>query len=300
MFSKSSKFSSSQQYTKSIQFSESHHFSLTNDFSNSNHFSRSEGFTNSEQFSPSVTLMPKDPSCIIIGEDGNTTQSFRCDFSDFEGKNVTIDVVRSNFTEYIENENGGAVHVINCGVRCNGTMFIDCESLNGGGGGIYIKNSATIKQNITLINILFLRCKSNYGGGAYLYCSNKESGVLIQSCTFQYNEARLRQSDNNLFGGGSVFLTALNSDVIDSKFEHSKGVGGFKIYNVFDDLDSEQTIIKQLEEKEEENNLIFFSGCQFDNEKDSSKSIDFVSDKFRSDIEVIDCNFKGKLTKGTH
>ena len=271
---------------------------MTNDFSNSNHFSQSEGFTNSEQFSPSVTLIPNDPSCIIVGEDGNISQSFRCDFSDFEGKNVVIDVIRSNFTGYIEEENGGAIHVINCGVRCNGTEFIDCESINGGGGGIYIKNNATIKQNITLINLLVLRCKSNYGGGAFLYSGNKESGVLIKSCIFQYNEAKLRHSDNHLFGGGSVFLTALNSDVIDSKFEHSKGAGGFKVYNILDELDSKQTI-KQLEE-DNNNNLIFFSGCQFDNKKDSSNSIDFVSGKFGSDIDVIDCNFKGKLTNGAH
>ena len=233
-----------------------------------------------------------------MGEDGNISQSFRCDFSDFEGKNVTIDVVRSNFTNYIEEENGGAIHVINCGVRCNGTEFIDCESINGGGGGIYIKNNATIKQNITLINILVLRCKSNYGGGAFLYCGNKESGVLIKSCTFQYNEARLKRSDNHLFGGGSVFLTALNSEVIDSKFEHSKGVGGFKIYDILDELDSKQAI-KQLEE-ENNNNLIIFSGCQFDNEKDSSNSIDLVSGKIGSVIDVIDCNFKGKLINGAH
>ena len=90
----------------------------------------------------------------------------------------------------------------------------------------------------------------------------------------------------------------MNFDVIDSTFEHSKGIGGFKVYNILDELDSEHSI-KQLEE-ENNNNLIIFSGCHFDNEKDSSNSIDFVSGKIGSDLEVIDCKFKGKLINGAH
>ena len=38
-----------------------------------------------------------------------------------------------------EGKNGGAVHLINYEIHCNDSNFIDCVSLSGAGGGIYIK-----------------------------------------------------------------------------------------------------------------------------------------------------------------
>lgn len=81
-------------------------------------------------------------------------------------------------------------------------------------------------NNITLEYLYFLKCKSNYGGAVFIYAPSNLCHVLVNWCTFSFNEAYGDKNNNNLYGGSSMFLSAVNSNIANSTFEHGIGKGG--------------------------------------------------------------------------
>lgn len=54
-----------------------------------------------------------------------------------------------------------------------------------------------------------------------------------------------------------------------------------------------------MRQLEEITNSLSISDCDFENEKGTTNSIYFVSNKRENNFEINNCNFKGKLSKGS-
>lgn len=102
-------------------------------------FTRSNQFSYSAAFSPSAELLPVNPECKIYKDDISYFQK-KCIYTADEEKIVYTIVLLSNFSSYSCEGNGSSVYLINCGLQCNDTTFINCVAKNRGGGAIYINN----------------------------------------------------------------------------------------------------------------------------------------------------------------
>lgn len=116
------------------------------------------------------------------------------------------------------------------------------------------------------------------------------SGILIKSCSFLSNVAYPKRTNEDLlFGGSSVFLMTNAADLIENVFNENKGKGG-----------ALRIVEKKKENKlinlEENKNSIKIKGCSFE----QSASIFYESKgNGGSDIDISECDFKGKLAKGS-
>ena len=308
-FSESTFFSYSSKFSNTKEFSETTSFSATNEFSNSMYFSHSSSFsisnkftnsnqfTESQNFSPSAEPIPENPECLYYDE-GSLILLNRCNFSIDEEKLIYIYVILNNFTNFRHDGNGCAIHLINCGIHCNNTVFIDCVSSSGGGGAIYINNSFSIENNATFIDVLFLRCKAVFGGALFISAYSNLFDIALTGCHFESNEALLytqpKNENNHLFGGAAIYIMSRNINVVNCTFLLNKGPkGAVKIYNKFIDNISKRTL-------EENEHSISFIGCSFEQHKNSQSSIYYVDQTVSDKIDIIDCNFKGKLSKNAH
>ena len=296
-FTKSNTFSLSSTFSLSKKFTTSGHFTLSNGFSNTNKFSSSYGFSESFAFTPSASLIPDNPLCSIIDEFGNMTLSNRCEYEGSEDHKVTVEITRSNFTDFHENEDGGAIRVKNCEVRCNGTLFLNCSSGIGGGGGIYINNTINTEINIDLINLTFIQCHAIYGGAVFIRSIHESSKILVYNCSFDSNRALGKKSIDSLYGGSALFLATRGVNLNYSTFSHSKGQGGaIRIEDCYYGLDFESKFNKRIKLSDEENMKTFsISDCYFEEEDDdSTNSILDATGNEGKEIELINCIFKGK------
>ena len=292
-FSRSSFFSGTGHFTGTAYFSSSVYFSETAKFSKSLDFSGTQGFSQSIAFSPSFPIVSGD-HCLYESQEKNYTTG-DCNFTIKNQNDVIIRIILTNFTDYIEMYDGGAVYINNAGLDCTSISFTHCISTKGGGGAIYIKNTPDLLHNVTIDDTLIKRCQAQYGGGCYIYSQSEENEVFITRSNFSENVAILKkQTDEskNFFGGSHLFITAKNVIVKFSIFE--KGVAsGVKVYNVFDQ------IVGGAKKLDEAPNHIFISGCNFDHEGDSS-SINFIDAKSDSKIELVECSFAGKIAENSH
>ena len=309
-FTWSNKFTSTVDFTTSYKFTSTAHFSNTNKFSgtlgfsNTDKFSYSKGFSQTNDFSESLMFSAspmfiplEEPVCTVISNNQEITLNRRCDFSDFSGNKTTIKIICSNFTDYIEKDDGAAIRINNCDFECNKTQFINCSSINGGGGAIYINNSLIDNDhNITLEYLDFIRCKSNYGGAVFIFSPSDLCQVLINSCRFSFNEAYGQKNNIDLFGGSSLYLSAKNSNIINSTFEHGIGKGGtVKIVDTKKLMMLQSRLNVLSEEDEEERNTIHISGCVFDKDEKDDNSLFYVGQNKKNEIDVVDCDFKGNV-----
>lgn len=92
----------------------------------------SEYFTSSSSFTPKFF---EEPSCLILANNVNITL-YRCSYSS-KDDDVLVRIIRTNFTYFYNESDGGAVLIMNCGVECNTVNFTECVSFNGGGGVLY-------------------------------------------------------------------------------------------------------------------------------------------------------------------
>ena len=287
-FTKTTLFSTSEKFTKSKGFSDSKQFSQTEAFS------YSMQFTESQFFSPSMTPEIIDPPC-GYWENGNFTTLEECLFNASDGKMIYIYVLSTNFTGYKEG-NGTAIHIVNCGIHCNDTKYIDCVTTTGCGGAIYIKNTQENVNNATFIDLLFLRCKANFGGAVFIHTTSDQFNISFIGCNFTSNEAFYKKSSNNkntmFYGGGAIFLMSKGSSCVNCSFSHNKG-SAVKIYNNFDNND-----LRMLSSSDY--SPIEFIGCDFEKDENSKSSINFVDEKNGNNIQLKDCIFRGKLKKGSH
>lgn len=296
-FTISSHFSNTDSFTQTDKFSKSDHFSDTNDFTKTEHFSSTFYFSESIAFTPSATLGYGD-FCLFESQEVKYTS--KCNFTIEKQKDVIIHVILSNFTNYIEEGSGGAVYIKNAGLNCSFISFINCVSTNGGGGAIYIKNNLDLMHNITIKDVSIKECQAQYGGGCYIYSQSDENDVSIIRSIFSDNFAKRQKETSEtkiFFGGNHIFMTCLSSNVKNSTFEkrNKKYTGSaVKICNVFDQIS------KGASKLDETPNNIFISGCNFKQMDSSSCSINYIDYKSDSKIELIDCDFAGKLTQNSH
>ena len=290
-------------FSSSKKFSDSNQFSHSNPFSLSNKFSSSVQFSESQAFSPSITLKPNDPKCKVFTENENFNL-YECIFSVNEPKLYYIYVISSNFTNYkqqkeSDDEKGGsAIHLINCGIMCNKTLFDRCISPGGGGGAVYIVNSFDITNNATFEDAHFIQCKADYGGAIFISANSEFFNITFTRCIFDSNEALLKTKSSGeksyLFGGSAIYIMNKNLNAVNCTFSMNKGPGGaVKIYNLFN------TNTKKIKLDQSES-LISFIGCNFEQHENSDSSIFYEDKNNGNKLDVHDCNFKGKLKKGSH
>ena len=115
-----------------------------------------------------------------------------------------------------------------------------------------------------------------YGGACYFYSHSEINEILIFRCHFSQNYATEQKGtieNKNLFGDGHIFVTAKNLNVLNSTLEKGKSLSGSeKIYNVF-----EQDNGKAIKFDETQNNILI-SGCNFELDKGSKTSINYIDD----------------------
>lgn len=187
-------------------------------------------------FTGSCTTEKQDEfNDVIIYDNGNK----RCKFASDEEKKIDVIVLVTNFTGFKQrNDDGGAIHIINCGLECKKSYFYDCISFNGGGGAIYYSNSITNYQiDLILSSIQFQECKAIYGGAIYIYSISKYSIISVDFCSFISNDILQREAFNmyQLYGGSSIFLTTRIGSFINCSFNRNKGdSGSIKIYGDFE------------------------------------------------------------------
>ena len=227
-----------------------------------------------------------------------------CIFSANEPKLYYIYVILNNFTNYRrqkesdEEKGGSAIHLINCGIMCNKTLFDRCISPGGGGGAVYIVNSFEITNNATFEDAHFIQCKADYGGAIFISADSELFNITFTRCNFDSNEALLKTKSSgvksHLFGGSAIYIMNQNLNAVNCTFSMNKGPGGaVKIYNLF----SSNTKSIQLDQSE---SLISFIGCNFEQHENSDSSIFYADKNNGNKLDVHDCNFKGKLKKGSH
>lgn len=321
-FSRTDKFSRSDFFSRTDQFSKSDFFSRTEKFSKSDFFSKSDKFTSSFYFSktakftqsdaftkaidsPSEVLPSEEPSNHLPGgitcgvfDDDEYFQIDICKYSVSVKKLVYVIVLSDNFANYKQNEDGSAINLINCGLLCNNTKFFECVSFSGAGGAIYIKNSFDITNNATFINTSFSQCKASYGGAVYLSVDSGLFDISFNRCIFESNEALIKirptGQSNQLFGGDALYAICSGISIINSSFlRHKGGYGAIKIINHLNS-NSKNILL------ERRGDPISFVGCTFEQHENSKSSIYLVDENSMNQVDIFDCEFKGKIKKGSH
>lgn len=251
-------------------------------------------------FVPSCpTLLPDDtidsdlPIPDVVFNNDNCNTNNRCNYTVNEERITFVLVAVTHFYKFIQNEeDGGAIFLINCGINCVGATFNDCVSSVGGGGAIYIKNKFNIENNILLLNNKFNQCRAVYGGAVYLYSASEVADVSVRLCIFEYNEnINFANKDPDLNGGSAIFVSLKTGSISECTFKVGRNSHGLiKLYNNFDEsLNSHRLLEKQ--------NVVSLSNCNFFENENSENSIYYINGNHGSSIEVNDCNFNGKRNR---
>lgn len=217
-------------------------------------------------------------------------------------ENYTLDTtVRPSFVGSTNPGSGGAVRLINFGLVATDVTFTSCTSQNGGGGGIFIYNkvgSSQASYSITLIKLTFKKCTAKYGAAVYIFSPSEISPIQILLCTFDSNEAT-STSENSLFGGSALYITAKLGAISECVFLNNKGKGGaVKISEDFSVLPEGLRMLQK--EANYSQGSIVISGCSFQINEYSDCSLFYANEKRSTKIEINDCTFTGKLTKDAH
>lgn len=114
-----------------------------------------------------------------------------CRYTETNKKFAYVYVLLRNFTNNRQAENGAAIYLVNCGIQCNNSNFLDCISTSGNGGAIYSDNSCDIINNSSFVDCVFRRFKALVGGGVFLCCSINVTDATFTTCLFEFNQALL-------------------------------------------------------------------------------------------------------------
>lgn len=253
------------------------------------------------QATPSIPedQITPDSSCSVITFDDLTPTVInqRCDHDGKNDKTALITVIRSDFTDFKQQQSGGALHITNCGVNCKKAQFKKCVSNSGGGGAVYIKNTASLSNNVDLENLKFVECQALFGGAIYAYSASERNAVNIIQCTFTENSllSGSSSSSESENGGSAIFLTVKNGKINGCTFTSSKKGNLIKVTNDYDGgLNAVQL------DKQNSLQLLLISDCSFHQMKDSESSIFYESSIEIGKLEITRCNFRGELNNGSH
>lgn len=234
--------------------------------------------------------VPTIPVEDIIFDDTNVPEQTRVEknVSKDDSRNVSVTVKKTNFIG-IENTDGGAVHIVNCGLKIDGTVFTECKSKSGGGGAVFVENSRASLNDILFKGLSFIQCSADYGGGAYIYSSSISNKVEIEFCNFTDNEATKDESEGGRFGGSAIYLSAKRSRIKKCKFENN---------DVKAHLDFEQSSNSKI--LQHNSASLAFSDCQFKIDEKMKFSFYYYGGKGATPIQLESCTFYGKLQNGAY
>lgn len=146
--------------------------------------------------SPSMTPLPTEPEKIpdptyIENKDCDTDGRVERVINQTEPIMLTINV--SLFENIDHNDDGGAIHVINAGIQCDGNIFRQCTSTKAG-GAIYVKNDYDFLNQLTFVNLEINKCTAEYGGGIFISTTSNKNPVIIKACKFDGNTALTKEN----------------------------------------------------------------------------------------------------------
>lgn len=204
-------------------------------------------------------------------------------------RNIVIKVVASEFKD-MEEINGSAIHLVNCGLSCtDGCQFINCGKDGSVGGAIYIYNANELYNSVDMYKLTFTSCHAEYGGAIFIYSSSNINTVTIKSCIFNGNQVSESGPSDILTGGSAMFLSIKSGKILQCKFSQNIGPGGsIKLLN---NVESQSIFLDKM------NPSILLKDCTFNEKKES---IVYAARKDGSNIEVTNCEFTGKLNEGAH
>ena len=183
---------------------------------------------------PPQTPTEQPPSSNII-EEKDLDDDRRVDKVAYNYQPVYIEVKVSKFTGVEYNYDGGAIHAINTGIKCDQNVFEECKSKKGAGGAIYINYDFDFQNDIRLTNLQFLRCEATHGGAICIISKTKQRSLVISGSTFTSNKATNNDVNSADFGGSAIYMNILSGSVLRCKFiDNEGGEGSVKIVNQFD------------------------------------------------------------------
>lgn len=235
------------------------------------------------------------PSDIVV--DNDKLENERFDKVVVTNQTVSVTINVSTFTGIEHNENGGAIHVVNAGFKCEKVEFDECKSEEAG-GAIYLNNSYNYDNLFVLDGLTFDKCEAKFGGAVYIYSSSKNNQAIVRNCIFTNNDAYLTKanSEDGKYGGSAIFMTARNGLLSSNILRGNKGDTAVKLYNHFD-KEEESNKLKILENDQAK---VLISNCKFEISKESSSCLYYFLGNDASPFELRGCSFSGKLASNAH
>lgn len=123
----------------------------------------------------------------------NETLYGRCNFTS-SNQNTIVYIYNTLFSDFTENNGGGAIRLLNCALLCIGSNFTNCSSMSSCGGAVYLRNDDDLGMNITFESGNFFNCIALYVGACYIYISSEANDLRILFCSFVENRATAAKS----------------------------------------------------------------------------------------------------------
>lgn len=242
----------------------------------------------------------KGTKCSIQGQ---CEDNSHCDFNNENGTDYKefTEPLPTEFTSVSNPGSGGAIKLTNYAFKGSDSTFTKCESINGGGGAIFIYNNIKPeKENsiqVSLTNLVFTECKAKYGAAVFIY--SEFNPVNINSCTFKKNQLTASSGDQGFAGGSALYLTIKTGQIIGCTFEANKGAGG--AIKISDNFDIKPSTLRMLQKTTNSTqSSIVISDCTFEIEENSDSSLFYALSKRSIKVDVNSCTFTGNLASGAH
>ena len=227
-----------------------------------------------------------------------------CDFDNSDGTEYKefTEPLPAEFNSISNQGSGGAIKLTNYAFKGSNSSFTKCESINGGGGAIFIYNNIKPEEEnsieVSLTNLVFTECKANYGAAVFIY--SEYNPVNINSCTFKKNQLTASSGHQGFAGGSALYLTIKTGQILDCSFEANKGAGG--AVKISDNFDIKPSTLRMLQKTKTNStqSSILISGCTFEIEENSDSSLYYALSKRSIKVDVNKCTFKGKLASDAH
>ena len=239
---------------------------------------------------------PKDDIVLDNVDSCKNSVSTRCQVVNQDNAHEHVKIEISKFENFDNNDNGGAVYLINTGVTCIGTTYSNCKSRSAGGGAIFLFNELqSVTDSVTLEGVTIKSCSAVFGGAAYVYLSSDKIDAIFTNSKFSDNTAQAK-GNGNFYGGGALYLTVNVGKIDNCEFINNQG-GIVKVNDNFDDKpEKNKASAMKLNTAQ---SLLTISSCKFEVKKNSdSASLLFVNG--RNKKEIKECVFTGKLAKGAY
>ena len=247
------------------------------------------------------TQAPSDePVGPVVDSDTCKQGEKHCELEGSQEKQIIVSISHATFTRIVWHKNGGAIHLINAGIRCETVQFSECSTSTGGGGGIFINNDADLQIEITLEDVKFSACQAQYGGALYIFSMSDLVPVMIRHTTFSDNSVTGGPFNGDHFssGGSAAFIAVKNGIMSDATFSHNRGEGGqLKVCNHFTQRPNDR---KNGRLSVRLDNSFLISDCSFETDEESKSALFFVLGEKGSSVEVRKCTFSGTLADDSY